>query len=145
MLNRHTITSAMASLLLLGATIAGAGDAPTLLKAKDLRWTGVAEPAGAKQAPLWGDNGSGDSAVLVSWQFNSKLADVVRARDTHIFVLTGTFTLEIGGRNTEFGPGGFAIIPRDTKHTMGCEAAGECTFLLHLSQPPAPAAEISSR
>lgn len=145
MLNRNSINKAMMSLLLVGATIAGAADAPTLLNAKDVKWSGVAEPKGGKQAALWGDANSGDSGMLVRWQYNSKLPNVVHTRDAHILVITGTFTLDIGGRYTEFGPGGFAIIPRGTKHNMGCEAVGECTFLLHLSDTQAPAAGMSTR
>lgn len=115
-----------------------AADAPTLLTWKDLKWVDLVEPAGARQALLWGDPKAGDHGLLVRWKFNSKVADLVRTQDLHVVVLAGTFTVEIDGGYKEFGPGGFVSIPRGVKHTLGCEAAGECRFVMHL--PPAAGA-----
>jgi mannose-6-phosphate isomerase-like protein (cupin superfamily) len=108
-----------------------AADAPTLWTAKDLKWIDVPEPAGARHALLWGDAKAGDNGTLVSWKFNSKAANLVRSQDVHIAVLAGTFTVEIDGGYREFGPGGFVSIPKGVKHTLGCEASGECRFLVH--------------
>lgn len=108
-----------------------AADAPTLWNAKDLRWIDVAQPAGAKQATLWGDAKSADNGVLVRWKLNSKASDLVRTQDVHIVVFAGTFTVEVDGAYREFGPGGFVSIPKGVKHTLGCEASGECKFVMH--------------
>ena len=106
----------------------------TLLTAKELKWVDLAEPKGARQAVLWGEP-RGENAVLVRWPFNSKMADIVRNQDAHIFVHAGTFTVEIGGTYKEFGPSGVLVIPKGVKHTIGCEAAGECRFVLHHPGP----------
>ena len=102
----------------------------TLLTAKELRWSDAAQPKGARQAALWGDAG-GEHAVLMRWPFNTKVADVVRDQDLHIFVHAGTFTVDAAGTYKEFGPGGVLVIPKGVRHTLGCEAAGECRFVLH--------------
>ena len=128
--NAARIASLLAAALLVPA-LACAADAPTLTSARELKWTDVAEPAGAKQALLWGDAKSADSGVMVRWRFNSKMPETVRTQDLHIVVMAGTFTVEIAGGYREFGPGGFVSIPRGVKHTLGCEAAGECKFVMH--------------
>jgi hypothetical protein len=110
---------------------AQAADPVTLMTAKDLKWVDVAQPKGARQAVLWGDVKAGENAVLVRWPFNSKLPDLVRTQDVHIVVLAGTFTAEIEGGYREFGPSGVIVIPKGMKHTLGCEAAGECRFVMH--------------
>ena len=115
--------------LVLLASIASAADAPTLLTAKEVQWKDLSEPAGAKQAALWGD--ASNSGTLVRWKFNTKVPNVVREKDVHILVLAGTFTIDVGGKYKEFGPGGYLSIAKGVKHSMGCEAAGECTFLVH--------------
>lgn len=113
--------------------LAAAADAPTLLTAKELKWADLSEPAGAKQAALWGNAGAADSGTLVRWKFNTKVPNVVRDKDVHILVLAGTFTIDVDGKYKEFGPGGYLSIARGVKHSMGCEAAGECTILVHES------------
>ena len=118
-------------LALLAPALLHAADAPTLLTAKELKWIELAQPPGARQAVLWGDAKAADNGVLVRWSFNSKAPDLVRTQDVHIVVLAGTFTVEIEGGYREFGPGGFVSIPKGVKHTLGCEAAGECRFVVH--------------
>jgi mannose-6-phosphate isomerase-like protein (cupin superfamily) len=119
----------------LGPALLQAADSPTLATARELKWTDVSEPAGAKQAPLWGDAKSGDNGMLLRWKFNSKVPDLVRNQDVHIVVMAGTFTVEIDGGYKEFGPGGFVSIPKGVKHTLGCEAAGECKVVMHHPGP----------
>ena len=128
---KSTVRIAAICASLLAPMLLQAADAPTLTSAKELKWTDVAQPAGAKQAVLWGDSKSGDNGVLVRWKFNSKAPDLVRTQDVHIVVLAGTFTVEIEGGYREFGPGGFVSIPKGVKHTLGCEAAGECKLIVH--------------
>jgi quercetin dioxygenase-like cupin family protein len=108
-----------------------AADPATLWTAKELKWVDVAQPPGAKQAILWGDAKSADNGVLVRWPFNSKAPGLVRTQDAHFVILAGTFTVEIDGGYREFGPGGFVSIPKGVKHSLGCEAAGECKFVMH--------------
>lgn len=115
-----------------GVAAAHGAEAPTLWTWKDLKWTELTEPAGARQALLWGDPKAGDHVILTRWKFNTKVPDVVRRQDLHVVVLAGTFTVEIDGGYKEFGPGGFVSIPKGVKHTLGCEAAGECRFVMHL-------------
>jgi hypothetical protein len=126
---RNLSRVAAISLVLAGLSPAFAADT-TLLTAKELKWTDVAEPKGARQAVLWGDP-SGEHALLVRWPFNTKLADVVRSQDVHVFVHAGTFTVDVAGTYKEFGPSGVLVIPKGVKHTLGCEAAGECRFVIH--------------
>ena len=126
-----TIRIAALGIALLAPTVLLAADPPTLWNAKDLQWIDVAQPAGARQAVLWGDAKSTDNGVLVRWKFNSKAPDLVRTQDVHIVVFTGTFTVEIDGGYREFGPGGFISIPKGVKHSLGCEASGECKFVVH--------------
>jgi quercetin dioxygenase-like cupin family protein len=108
---------------------------PTLKTAKELSWTDGAEPAGMKQVLLWGDPKVGDHGLLVRWKSGTKLPERVSAHGLDIVVLTGTFTIETGGVYKEFGPGGYLGIPGGTKHILGCEAAGECKFLVHRRAP----------
>ena len=129
---RNAIRIAAAAALL-AAWTAQAADT-TLLTARELKWVDVTEPKGARQALLWGD-AAGESAQLVRWPFNTKLADVVRNQDAHIFVHAGTFTVDVGGTYKEFGPSGVLVIPKGMKHTLGCEAAGECRFVVHHPGP----------
>jgi hypothetical protein len=112
------------------AGLACAADPASMRTAKDLKWTDAAQPKGAKQAVLWGDEKTSENAVLARWPFNTKLADVVRDQDVRIVVLAGTFTAEVDGGYREFGPSGVILIPKGTKHSLGCEAAGECRFLM---------------
>ena len=126
---RNLSSVAAISLALAGLLPAFAADT-ALFTAKELKWMDLAEPKGARQAMLWGDPG-GEHAVLVRWPFNTKVADVVRTQDAHVFVHAGTFTVEVGGTYKEFGPSGVLVIPKGVKHTFGCEAAGECRFVLH--------------
>jgi len=102
-----------------------------LLTAKEIKWTEVSDPAGAVQATLWGNSQTGDNGTFVRWKFNTRHPDLVRTQDVHIIVLAGTFTVEVNGGYREFGPGGFVSIPKGSKHTLGCEAAGECRLLVH--------------
>ena len=118
-------------LAILAPAAAAAADAATFVTNKELKWVDLAEPKGAKQAVLWGDAKSSENAVLVRWPFNTKVADQVRTQDVHIVVLAGTFTSDAAGTYKEFGPSGVIVIPKGVKHTLGCEAAGECRFLVH--------------
>lgn len=104
---------------------------PMLRGAKELEWRAVAELEGASEAALWGDSADVDRAVLVRWTFNTKVPAQVRAQDLHVVVLAGTLTIEVDGQYSELGPGGFASVPKGTAHTIGCGAAGQCTFLMH--------------
>ena len=119
------------SLAILAPVSAAAADAATFVTNKELKWVNLAEPKGARQVVLWGDEKSTENAVLVLWPFNTKVADQVRTQDVHIVVLAGTFTSDVGGVYKEFGPSGVIVIPKGVKHTLGCEAAGECRFLVH--------------
>ena len=121
---------AIASVLLAAPALAQA-DPLALVTAKELQWTDVAQPKGAKQAALWGDPAKGDNGVVFRWPFGTKLPAAVRSQDVHVVVLAGTFTVDVDGNYKEFGPGGFLSIPKGAKHVFGCEAAGECRFLLH--------------
>ena len=127
---KHFSRIAMLCACALAAAAVHAADVPTLLTAKDLKWADLGEPKGARQAPLWGDT-SRENAVMVRWPINTKVADQVRSQDLHVVVFAGTFTTEAGGAYREFGPGGVIVIPKGMKHTLGCEAAGECRFLVH--------------
>jgi mannose-6-phosphate isomerase-like protein (cupin superfamily) len=128
--------SCAAFFLLLVSPLTGlCGETPVLVSAKEMKWTDAAEPAGARLAVLWGDAQSSDHGTLVRWKFNSKLPDLVRTQDVHVVVLAGTFTVEIDGGYREFGPGGFVSIPKGVRHTLGCEAAGECRFVMHHPGP----------
>src|SRR5829696_4033538 len=120
----RTLMLLIASLL---ATTALAQQA-AFVNAKDLKWKALAQPAGATEAPLWGDATAGDHATVVRWKFNSRARDYVRTQDVHVVVLAGTFTSDVGGDYREFGPGGYIFVPKGVKHTFGCEAAGECRF-----------------
>jgi mannose-6-phosphate isomerase-like protein (cupin superfamily) len=125
-----TALSAVA-LGLLGTGSALTQEKASLQTARELKWIDLPEPAGARQALLWGDPRAGDSGVLVRWPFNTRVRDLVRSQDVHIVVLVGTFTVDVQGEYREFGPGGFIAVPKGVKHTLGCEAAGECRFLVH--------------
>ena len=130
---RLSIRLAVAGACLLAAVPASAADT-ALATAKELKWVDLTEPKGAREALLWGGPG-GENAFLVRWPFNTKVADVVRNQDAHIFVHAGTFTVDVGGTYKEFGPSGVLVIPKGVKHTLGCEAAGECRFVLHHAGP----------
>lgn len=131
----------LAVAILVTGTVAAAqaADAPVFWTSSDVKWTDVAEPEGAKQALLWGDPKSGDHGTLNRWKFNSKAPAVTRSRDIHIVVLAGTFTVDReGSEQRQFGPGAFASIPRGVKYQAGCEAAGECIFMVHQAGPADP-------
>ena len=116
-----------------------AADAPILWTSGDVQWTDLAEPAGARQAALWNDPATGDRGTLVRWKFNTANPARTAEADTHIVILAGTFTVEVeGSAQKQFGPGGFLGIPKGTRYQPGCEAAGECIFVLH-QLGPAPA------
>ena len=130
-----------AVLIALGVTLgvspaARAEDAPVLRTAGEVRWTDVDGIPGARQALLWGDPKGGEHGTLNRWKFNTKLPARVSSQDVRIVVLTGTFTLEAEGVGyREFGPGWLLVLPRGFKHTLGCEASGECNFVMHLPGP----------
>lgn len=133
---RRTILSVLVTVSSLGASMALAADPPVLVNWPDMKWTEVAEPAGAREALLWGDPKAGAYGTLLRWKFGSKAAPAARSQEAHFFVLAGTFTLDTEGVGyREFGPGGYARIPKGVKYTAGCEAAGECRFLLHQGGP----------
>jgi quercetin dioxygenase-like cupin family protein len=106
---------------------------PAMAEYKDMQWTDLKAPAGGKQAQLWGDANAADQGVMLRWRFNSRLRDQTRTQDAHYIVLAGTFTVDIAGNYREFGPGGYVSIPKGVKHTVGCEASGDCRLFLHLS------------
>ncbi len=109
--------------------------APTMWSAKELKWSEIADLPGAKQTSLWNDPKTGESGVLLRWKFNTKVPNLVRTQDVRILVLTGTFTVQTNDIYREIGPGGFINIPKGVRHTLGCEASGECKFLM---QHPGP-------
>ena len=108
-----------------------AADAPQWMNAKEFKWGAAAEPKGAQQAVLWGDAKSSDNGTMLRWAFNTKSTGLVRSQDVHFVVLAGTFTVEVAGDYREFGPGAAVTIPKGVKHTLGCEASGECKLLMH--------------
>lgn len=132
---RNAIGIAILCVALLGAGAVHAADPPTLWTWKEIKWSDLAEPAGARQALLWGDPKTADHGTLVRWKATTKVPDLLRTQDLHVVVLAGTFTVEIEGGYKEFGPGGFARIPKGVKHTLGCEAVGECRLLMHQPGP----------
>lgn len=125
---------ALGALVTLGLIVSAAvaAEAPTLWTSSQVKWNDVAEPAGAKQALLWSDAATGDKGTLNRWKFNTKNPPRADGHDTHFVVLAGTFTLEFEGEEQkQFGPGGFVSIPKGTRYAPGCEAAGECVFVMH--------------
>ena len=135
MIMRQRVLMACACVAAALSTPSQAADAVRWATANELTWEDAVQPAGARQALLWGDPKAGESAVLMSWKFNSKLPEQVRNQDVHFIVMAGTFTVETGGVYREFGPGAAITIPKNTKHTLGCEAAGECRVLMHHPGP----------
>jgi mannose-6-phosphate isomerase-like protein (cupin superfamily) len=127
------------AVIMTGCLVAGAqaanAQSPVLLTAKELKWTDQAAPKGARHAVLWGDERSTEHAIMVRWPIGTKLADAVRSQEVHVLVLAGTVTIDVQGTYREFGPGGMAVVPKGVKHTLGCEAAGECRFLVHHPAP----------
>jgi mannose-6-phosphate isomerase-like protein (cupin superfamily) len=106
---------------------------PAMAEYKDMQWVDTSTPAGAKQAQLWGDAKAADQGMMLRWKFNSRLRDQTRLQDARYIVLAGTFTVEIAGNYREFGPGGYVFIPKGVKHTIGCEASGDCRLFVHQS------------
>ena len=91
---------AVVSVVLLGLgslMSATAAEAPILWTSGDVKWTDLAEPAGAREASLWHDPATGDRGTLVRWKFNTKVPARAADQDTHIVVLAGTFVLELEG------------------------------------------------
>ena len=125
-------TVAAVALGVFGLASTAAADAPTLWTSAEVKWSDVAEPPGARQASLWSDPATGDRGTLVRWKFNTTNPARVAEADTHIVILAGTFTFDVeGSAQKQFGPGGFLSIPKGTSYKPGCEAAGECIFVLH--------------
>ena len=117
--------------LILATPTARAAD-PVFWTSRDVKWEDAAVPEGARQAVLWTDPVSGDRATMIRWKFNSKNPKQTAAVDTHLVILAGTFTLDVEGQDQrQFGPGAFVSLPKGTTYESGCEAAGECTFVLH--------------
>src|SRR5687767_11659263 len=108
---------------------------PVLMTFKELKWIDQPAPKGARQVLLWGDEQSTEHAVMVSWPINTKLTNVTRTQDLHVLVIAGTVTIDVEGKYREFGPSGVVVVPKGLKHTLGCEAAGECRFLVHHPGP----------
>lgn len=122
--------------LLLAATCAAAQETPTLWSSAEVQWSDDMTVPGGRRADLWGDARSNDQGTLHRWKFNTKVPAVTRSHTLHIVVLTGTFTAEIDGVGyREFGPGAFVRIPTGVKHSVGCEASGECNFVSHRQGP----------
>jgi hypothetical protein len=125
--------------LLLGVVFAStAGSAePSVTLSKDRAWSASSVAKGAQESPLWGATAAGsESGVLMRWASRTKVKAVVAEQDLRILVLTGTFTIEWGDEYRELGPGGLLTIPKGTQHALGCEAAGECLFLVHKAATP---------
>ena len=116
---------------------AHAADAPVVWTSSEVKWSDLAEPSGARQSALWKDSASGDTGTLVRWKFNTKVPARTAETDTHVVILAGTFVLAVEGTpEKQLGPGAFASIPRGSKYESGCEAAGECVFVMHQAGSP---------
>ncbi len=126
------VTTAFALLATVATVVVSAAD-PVVSTARERAWVKSSAAAGAEEAFLWGSAASSDQGVLTRWPSRTKLKPTSQADDLHILVLAGTFTVEYGQQYRELGPGGFALIPGGVLHTLGCEAAGECLFLVHRS------------
>jgi hypothetical protein len=123
---------------LLGTLMNGPADAQVSAhEGRALRWSESAAAAGARQAPLWGEAGA-DQGVALKWRFNTRLRDQVAKLDHHYLVVAGTFTVESAGQYREYGPGSYVGIAAGTKHTIGCEASGDCQLVLFTLKPAAP-------
>lgn len=133
-MRRKELVAGAIAVALVAPPVASAADSPVIRTSGQVEWTDLAEPSGARHAPLWGEGASGDRARLVRWKFNTKNPARTDPHDTHFVVLAGTLTLDVeGSEQKQLGPGGFASIPKGTKYTPGCEATGECVFVLHQS------------
>lgn len=109
---------------------------PTVTNARDRVWAKSSVAKGAEEAVLWANGSTREEGVLKRWPSRTKLKATTNEVELHILVLAGTFTIDAGGQYRELGPGGFALIPAGTEHTLGCEAAGECLFLVHRGGDP---------
>jgi hypothetical protein len=110
---------------------------PSSTLAKDRAWSASAVAKGAEESALWSTAAAGgENGTLMRWPSRTKAKPVVADQDLRILVLTGTFTVEWGKEYRELGPGGFLTVPKGLEHTLGCEAAGECLFLVHKAATP---------
>jgi glyoxylate utilization-related uncharacterized protein len=123
--------ASIALLLGLVGTIPAWSDDATATIAKDRVWSKSDVVAGAQESAVWGSAGSANQGVLIRWPSRAKAKSATSGAALNILVLTGTFTVEWGGQYRELGPGGVVQIPHGLTHTLGCEAAGECMFLVH--------------
>jgi hypothetical protein len=137
-MNRQIAFPWLGSLVIAMGTAAVAwGAEPTVILAKDRSWSASTVSKGAEESPLWSAaTASGENGMLMRWPSRAKLKPVVAETDLRILVLTGTFTIEWGNEYRELGPGGLLTIPKGIAHTLGCEAAGECLFLVHKAANP---------
>lgn len=108
-------------LLVRGEPTGGGGST----RARDLRWTELPEPKGAKQSPAWG------GGAFYRLPINTVLGGPPSGSDRHAVVHWGAISVEIDGRSAgEFGPGSHVRVPAGARFAFTATAAGECTFLL---------------
>jgi hypothetical protein len=130
------MSSACLSLAAVMASTAWSAD-PSVVVAKDRAWSASSVAKGAEESSLWTTSAAGgENGMLTRWPSRTKVKPVVAEQDLRILVITGTFTVEWDKEYRELGPGGFVTIPKGTEHTLGCEAAGECLFLVHKAATP---------
>ena len=111
---------------------------PTVVRPADIAWQPappVLEP-GAQAAILSGNPGQpGPLTIRVRVPDKYRIARHRHPVDEHVTILSGTMCLTIGDQSTPtcLGPGGFAVIPANTPHSV--TISGPTEYQIHVVGP----------
>jgi quercetin dioxygenase-like cupin family protein len=124
------VVSCLCLIAFLGGRLAVA-DSPQsaiLWPAADIKWSDSPAFPGARIAVLWGDPKTGAYGSLKSLPAGKILPAHSHTYEQKVVVLSGSMVLFLEGHAKELGPGSFAFVPGDLKHTATCAAGADCVY-----------------
>jgi glyoxylate utilization-related uncharacterized protein len=131
---KHVSTMAISLALLAGAPMLALGAESAVVVAKaDLKWKDMGN--GIAAAAVSGNMDKGASRFFLKYPVGLVTPKHHHDADHHVTLVSGTITLNAGGKDHKLVPGSFFSLTKKAMHTVKVEGNEEAVFFIQANSP----------
>lgn len=131
--SRVLVVCLVAALGAASSVLAGEGKSVVLTKA-DLKWTTLND-AGVAAAVVSGDMATGPCRFFLKYPAGLVTPLHSHTADHHVTVVSGSMTLNVGGKDHLLGPGAYFMLADKAPHTAKVEGADAAVMFIEAAGP----------
>jgi mannose-6-phosphate isomerase-like protein (cupin superfamily) len=131
--NRVVVVAIVAAIFAAASVLAGEGKSVAISKA-DLKWTALND-AGVAAAVVSGDMATGPCRFFLKYPAGLVTPPHSHTADHHVVVVSGSMTLNVGGKDHLLGPGDYFMLADKAAHTAKVEGSEPAVMFIEAAGP----------